>query len=171
MPFVRRKIVSFACENRVCSCHSCKEKSYKEESCKEKLYIPLAEIVSFVPFVRRKIVSFACENRAVRAIRAKKNRDFRLQKSCLFVPFVRRKIVSSACGNRVYSCHSCVEKSCLPLAEIVFIRAIRAELNFSLADSADTQITDTFPQMQLRYFRFRRFPRICGILRPERSSA
>ena len=75
------------------SCLSCKEESCKEASCKEKSCIPLAEIVSFVPFVQRRIVPSACGNRIVRAIRAKKNRAFRLRKSC-------------------HSCHSCKNIPC-----------------------------------------------------------
>ena len=41
------------------------------------------------------------------------DRVFRLRKSCSFVSFVQKE--------------SCKEESCLPLAEIVFIRAVRAE--------------------------------------------
>jgi hypothetical protein len=116
--FMQGSIVSSACGNRVHSCRSCR----KNRARKHRAF-RLRKSCSFVPFVQDKN-------------RARKHRAFRLRKSCSFVPFVQdknraRSIVSSACGNRVHSCRSCKirivqEVSCLPLAEIVFIRAVRA---------------------------------------------
>ena len=72
---------------------------------------------------RKQIVHSACGNRVLSCLSCRKNRVFRLRKSCSFVPFVQKESCRKNCVFRLRKSCSFVsfvqKESCLPLAENV----------------------------------------------------
>ena len=121
------------------SCHSCR--SCRKNRARKHRVFRLRKSCSFVSFMQGRIVQevLSCIPLAeivfIRVFRARKNRarSIIVSSACgnrVIRVFHAESIVPSACGNRVHSCLLCKrivqEVSCLPLAEIVFIRAFRA---------------------------------------------